>query len=188
MVYTPPPPKYTQLQILQKQREELRKKQIEQQQKLLKMLSSPQLDNETKATLFKQLKALTASMEESLKKDSSMLQVAKPIVADPKTVLKEQLDKQLDEMAPTEDGDTREMLEDKLNSLKQKADEMIAGVPSTRGRGGLRGRGRGGRVTINRGPMSIDNRTCTIKIENPPSALLVEEALTSFYTVRNYIR
>ena len=173
-----------QLKELQLQKETLRKKQIEQQQQLVKMLAAPTLDQETKVTLFKQLKALTESMEASLKKDSSVMAA---IAAKAKPAEE-----------PAAEREAREAkMEDKLNTLKEKASEMMNAITPVyegyiprgrgmRGRGfaGGRGRGRGGFAPIPRGPLSIDNRTRVIKLDDPPAPLMDDASLRTFYQVK----
>lgn len=174
--------KLQQLKEIQLQKEELRKKQLEEQQTLMKMLSSPNLDQETKVTLFKQLKTLTDSIEASIKKDSSLLATVRQRTSPAEK--------------PTDPSDEERIakMEDKRNQLQEKASSILyatRGYP--RGRGAPRGyssrgrgfapRGRGWHATP-RGPLSIDNRTRTIKIDSPPAPLLHEETLTSFFKVR----
>lgn len=213
-------PRLTQFQQLQNQKMELRKKQLEQKDQLIKILQSPGLDNATKEHIANQLENLLKSIKKSINEDSMITQQTTPPTEKKKETLKQQLDNELDEISESKEPDSDSSvahMEDKLASLKEKADQLLTNPPSfpqrpppfyasrgrgSRGRGmfpprgGFRGRGRGispyyppprgGRgaySSVNRRPMSIDNRTCTIMIEDPPSSLLDDGPLSELFQV-----
>ena len=69
--------KEAELRQLQKQKEELRKKQLEHQQRILTVLSGMKGKSKEKDELMAQLAALTAQMSESMQKEKSNLEATK---------------------------------------------------------------------------------------------------------------
>ncbi|KAK9701193.1 hypothetical protein K7432_011827 [Basidiobolus ranarum] len=158
---------------IQKQKEQLVQKQIEQQKLLMEQLSKGKnVSPEARKEILGRLNQIAESIKEALQsatKDPLLkkhVTPSKSVVAEKE---KERLDRELDSLNKLndneEDPDKSAALRAKVESLKAEAASLGVEIPSTRGRGGFRGRiGHGGWP---RRSLKLDNRS-KILIKNLP--------------------
>lgn len=207
----PPPPKpvveekpKVDVEKLKKEKEDLRRQQLEQTKALLASLEKMKnVDKSQKLELMKRIEALTNSVATSIKKDSSVV-TAKAVKQKAKRskeeLKKEALDKELEALAQkkeqakaesnTENGEPTsepskaitksqelERLQKRYESLKKMASHM--GLDPGSPKPGFKGRGppRKKRALV------LDNRTSIIKVSNLPENLRSETEATNYFKV-----
>lgn len=216
--YMQPPPASIPMQIpkpnpkiaqMQKEKEDIRKSQLEQSKVLLESLTKMKnIDPKEKAAIMNKIQSLTSNVHDSLQKDtqrvSSKISNA-PLKPEPSGP-REEMDKEVDVKSPqgsistevhsdpTKTGKQAELerLQKRYQSLQAIAANMGLDPSQAansrppyapRGRGtipmGL-GRGRGAMMTL-------DNRTTTLKLDNVPSDLRNEQVLKDHFKVLNPI-
>ncbi|ORX89540.1 hypothetical protein K493DRAFT_410377 [Basidiobolus meristosporus CBS 931.73] len=160
---------------IQKQKEQLVQKQIEQQKLLMEQLSKGKnISPEARREILNRLNQISESIKEALQ-SAAKDPLLKKHIAPPKNVMaekeKERLDRELDSLSQLneseDNSDKSAALRAKVESLKAEAASLGVEIPSSRGgRGGFRGRiAHGGWP---RRSLKLDNRS-KILIKNVPS-------------------